>query len=163
MLDLDCVHGRFGTLLTTCCVALVLSGCGEMPKTETASTPVPTAPSNSPSMSTTPVQEGFTETSSGLRYKVLKESDGKKPAASNTVTVNYRGWLDDGSEFDAGEGITFGLGDVIAGWTEGLQLVGEGGEIELEIPAGLAYGNQNLPGIPAGSTLHFKVDLLKVQ
>lgn len=102
-------------------------------------------------------------TGTGLKYKVHSAGSDKKPAATNTVTVNYRGWLDDGTEFDAGKGITFELNKVIPGWTEGLQLIGEGGKIELEIPANLAYGDQNIPGIPAGSTLHFDVDLIKVE
>lgn len=140
---------------------LGLTGCGG-PETNSSDLQTRTAP---PLGDGTTAEEAgeFQETASGLRYRILKESSGKKPGPTSRVSVNYRGWLDDGSEFDSGNGIAFGLNQVIAGWTEGLQLVGEGGRIELEIPPDLAYGPQELPGIPAGSTLHFAVDLLKVQ
>ena len=83
--------------------------------------------------------EEFTETDSGLKYRILRKSDGERAIASDSVTVNYRGWLDDDTEFDSsyerGEPISFPLGGVIPGWTEGMQLVGVGGMIELTIPA----------------------------
>jgi len=110
--------------------------------------------------------EEFTETGSGLKYRVLRDSDGAKPTASNTVKVNYRGWLDDGSTFDGSYGkkpISFSLGGVIAGWTEGLQLVGVGGMIELWIPADLGYGSAGSGrSVPPNATLHFIVELLEV-
>jgi FKBP-type peptidyl-prolyl cis-trans isomerase FkpA len=109
----------------------------------------------------------FSETASGLKYKILRKSEGAKPSRSSTVTVNYRGWLDNGKVFDSsynrGAPATFGLSQVIPGWTEGLQLVGEGGMIELEIPSELGYGRQGAGGdIPPNATLHFIVELLKV-
>ena len=109
----------------------------------------------------------FTTTASGLKYKVLRKGDGTNPRASDRVTVNYKGWLDSGRIFDSsyrnGEPITFGLQQVVPGWTEGLQLVSEGGMIELEIPAQLGYGSQVQSGIPPNSTLHFIVELIKVE
>lgn len=110
----------------------------------------------------------FTVTKSGLLYRVLRKSEGKKPAATNTVKVHYKGWLDNKSEFDSsykrGESIEFPLNGVIAGWTEGLQLVGEGGMIELEIPYQLAYGERGAPPvIPPRAKLHFLVELLEVK
>ena len=110
----------------------------------------------------------FTTTRSGLKYRVLRHSDGKKPLAHNTVTVNYRGWLDNGREFDSsykrGEPISFSLGGVIAGWTEGMQLVGNGGMIELWIPSDLGYGAAGSPpSVPPNATLHFVVELLAVK
>ena len=110
----------------------------------------------------------FLETESGLRYRVLRTSDGNKPTASNSVTVNYRGWLDSGREFDSsykrGEPISFPLGGVIPGWTEGMQLVGEGGMIELWIPSRLGYGTAGSPpSVPPNATLHFIVELLNVK
>lgn len=110
----------------------------------------------------------FKRTDSGLKYRVLRQSDGRKPKASNTVTVNYRGWLDSGKEFDSsykrGEPISFSLGGVIPGWTEGMQLIGEGGMIELWIPPNLGYGAAGSPGsVPPNATLHFVVELLKVK
>ena len=110
----------------------------------------------------------FTTTRSGLKYRVLRRSDGKKPLAHNTVTVNYRGWLDNGREFDSsyksGEPISFPLGGVIAGWTEGMQLIGNGGMIELWIPSDLGYGAKGSPpSVPPNATLHFVVELLAVK
>lgn len=109
----------------------------------------------------------FTTTKSGLKYKVLRKSNKDKPKESSTVKVHYRGWLDNGKEFDSsykrGEAIEFPLNGVIAGWTEGMQLVGEGGMIELEIPYKLGYGEEGTTGIPGKSTLHFLVELLEVQ
>ena len=110
----------------------------------------------------------FTTTKSGLKYKVLRKSDKPKPKASSTVKVHYKGWLDNGKTFDSsyerGEAIEFPLNGVIAGWTEGMQLVGEGGMVELEIPYQLGYGAEgDPPQIPPKSTLHFLVELLEVQ
>jgi len=110
----------------------------------------------------------FTKTASGLQYRVLREGKGKKPTAANQVRVNYHGWLDGGKVFDSSyqrnEPISFGLNQVIKGWTEGMQLVGEGGMIELWIPSELGYGSRGAGGaIPPNATLHFLVELLQVQ
>ncbi len=110
----------------------------------------------------------FTTTRSGLKYRVLRHSDDKKPLAHNTVTVNYRGWLDNGREFDSSykrdEPISFPLGGVIAGWTEGMQLIGNGGMIELWIPSDLGYGAKGSPpSVPPNADLHFVVELLAVK
>ncbi|GAA5505977.1 FKBP-type peptidyl-prolyl cis-trans isomerase [Novipirellula caenicola] len=110
----------------------------------------------------------FTETESGLKYRILRKSDGPKPSATDRVTVDYTGWLDNGTEFDSSyarrEPATFRLNEVVPGWTEGLQLIGEGGMIELEIPYQLGYGPQGNPGsIPPYATLHFKVELHEIQ
>ncbi len=109
----------------------------------------------------------FSATDSGLKYRILRKSDGKKPTADSTVTVNYRGWLNNGSVFDSsyerGETTTFPLQNVITGWTEGMQLVGEGGMIELWVPSKLGYGERGSPGsIPMHSNLHFIVELVRV-
>ncbi|MEW4488654.1 FKBP-type peptidyl-prolyl cis-trans isomerase [Thalassoglobus sp. JC818] len=109
----------------------------------------------------------FRATPSGLKYRIIKEGKGRKPNRNSTVTCHYRGWLDDGTEFDSsyrsGRAATFPLSGVIKGWTEGLQLVQEGGAIELEIPSDLGYGPQGSPPtIPGGATLHFEVELIKV-
>jgi FKBP-type peptidyl-prolyl cis-trans isomerase len=111
---------------------------------------------------------GIVTTQSGLQYKVLKEGSGDAPKASDTVEVNYRGTLLDGSEFDSsykgGEPAKFAVGRVIPGWTEALQLMKPGGKYQLWIPPGLAYDAQPPPrsGIPPGSLLLFEVELLKV-
>ena len=110
----------------------------------------------------------FTTTKSGLKYRILRKGQGAKPAATDTVEVNYHGWLDNGKVFDSsyqrGEPISFPLNRVIKGWTEGMQLVGEGGMIELEIPSDLGYGARGAPPtIPPNATLHFLVETLDVQ
>lgn len=110
----------------------------------------------------------FTETKSGLRYRILRKADGKKPTGASTVTVNYHGWLDDEKVFDSsynrGSPLSFPLNRVISGWTEGMQLVGEGGMIELEIPARLGYGERGSPPvIPPSARLHFLVELIEVK
>lgn len=112
--------------------------------------------------------EEFTTTSSGLKYRIRRKSDGPKPTIANSVTVHYKGWLDDGSQFDAsydrGEPISFALTGVIKGWTEGMQLIGKGGMIEFEIPNELGYGPSGKPPvIPPAATLHFIVELLDIK
>ncbi len=113
-------------------------------------------------------KEGVKVTASGLQYKVLKMGSGPKPKADQTVTVHYRGTLIDGTEFDSsykrGEPATFGVGQVIGGWTEALQLMPEGSKWELYIPSNLAYGDRGAgPTIQAGATLIFEVELLSVK
>lgn len=110
----------------------------------------------------------FTETNSGLKYRILRQGAGAAPKASNTVRVHYHGWLDNGKVFDSSyrrnEDISFGLNQVIKGWTEGMQLVGAGGMIELQIPSDLGYGNRGAPpDIPPKATLHFLVELIEVK
>lgn len=106
-------------------------------------------------------------TESGLQYIVEKEGTGKTPTAESEVTVHYTGMLLDGQVFDSsvnrGEPATFPLNRVIPGWTEGLQLMKEGGKYRFFIPSDLAYGPQGIPNaIPPHSTLIFDVELIKV-
>ena len=112
-------------------------------------------------------KEGVKTTPSGLQYSVKTEGTGKQPNAKSTVTVHYEGRLIDGTVFDSsikrGEPVTFKLDGVIKGWTEGLQLMKEGGEYSLYIPAELAYGDKGNPSIPPNSVLVFDVKLIKVQ
>ena len=107
------------------------------------------------------------QTASGLVFDIMKQGSGKTPAATDTVEVHYHGTLTNGAIFDSsvkrGKKITFPLNRVIKGWTEGLQLVKEGGKIKLIIPSDLAYGNAGAPpSIPGGATLIFEVELFKV-
>lgn len=104
--------------------------------------------------------DGVQKTESGLLYRVIEEGAGRAPEASDRVTVNYVGRLVNGNEFDSGDDISFPLNSVIKGWTEGLQLIREGGKIELVIPPELAYGNR---GAMAHRTLVFDVELLAIQ
>jgi FKBP-type peptidyl-prolyl cis-trans isomerase len=110
----------------------------------------------------------FYETPSGLKYRILRKSTKKMPTARDAVEVHYKGWLDNKMIFDSsyrrGEKISFPLNRVIPGWTEGMQLIGEGGMIELEIPSKLGYGPRGMPPtIPPGATLHFIVELFDVK
>jgi FKBP-type peptidyl-prolyl cis-trans isomerase len=111
--------------------------------------------------------DGVKQTSTGLQYKVIKDTEGAKPSATDTVNVHYHGTLLDGSVFDSsvqrGEPISFPLNQVIAGWTEGLQLMSVGSKYIFFIPADLAYGDQAVGTIPAGSTLTFEVELLGIE
>lgn len=106
-------------------------------------------------------------TKTGLMYQVDKEGTGAEPKDSDTVVVNYKGTLTDGTEFDnsysRGEPLSFRLDGVIPGWTEGLKHIKKGGKIKLVIPPELAYGKTGVPGIPANSTLVFDVELLDVK
>jgi len=112
-------------------------------------------------------EKGVKKTDSGLLYQVAKEGSGDAPKDSDTVVVNYKGTLIDGSEFDnsytRGEPLSFRLDGVIPGWTEGLKHVKKGGKIKLVIPPQLAYGKNGVPGIPANSTLVFDVELLDIK
>jgi FKBP-type peptidyl-prolyl cis-trans isomerase FklB len=113
-------------------------------------------------------KEGVKTTASGLEYKVIKEGEGPQPKATDMVTVNYRGTLIDGTEFDSsykrGQPATFPLNGVIKGWTEGLQLMKKGGKYQFFVPSNLAYGERSVGGdIAANATLIFEVELLDVK
>jgi len=108
-------------------------------------------------------KDGVVTLPSGLQYRVLKEGTGKSPAATDTVTVNYKGTKSDGSEFDSthkhARPAKFQLDHVIKGWAEGLQLMKEGARYELVIPPDLAYGDR---GRLANEVLIFDVELISV-
>ena len=111
---------------------------------------------------------GVKKTASGLRYQVVAEGaeGGKSPGARSNVTVHYKGTFIDGREFDSSykrnSPATFGLHQVISGWTEGVQLMKEGDTFEFAIPYDLAYGERGGGSIPPRQTLVFQVELLKV-
>jgi FKBP-type peptidyl-prolyl cis-trans isomerase FklB len=113
-------------------------------------------------------KEGVVTTPSGLQYKILKAGTGPKPTASDKVSVNYKGTLINGTEFDSsykrGQPATFPVGQVIKGWTEALQLMPVGSKWQLFIPADLAYGDRGAGSdIGPGSTLIFEVELLSIE
>jgi FKBP-type peptidyl-prolyl cis-trans isomerase FklB len=114
-------------------------------------------------------KDGVKTLPSGLQYKILKEGTGAKPAASDTVSCNYRGTLTNGTEFDSsakhgGQPATFPVSGVIKGWTEALQLMPVGSKWELFIPPDLAYGDRGAgPDIGPDSTLIFEVELVSIQ
>ena len=114
-----------------------------------------------------PGNESLKTTTSGLQYETVKAGTGKAPKASDTVTVHYAGWLTNGTAFDSsykrGSPASFPLNRVIAGWTEGLQLMQEGGTSRFVIPAKLAYGSRGAPPVVGpDATLVFQVELIKV-
>ena len=111
--------------------------------------------------------DGVTVTDSGLQYSVMTDVEGAKPAATDSVTVHYRGTLLDGTEFDSsysrGEPATFQLNQVIPGWTEGVQLMSEGAKFKFVIPYLLAYGERGAgASIGPYETLIFEVELIKI-
>lgn len=113
-------------------------------------------------------KEGVVTLPSGLQYQVLREGNGRKPAATDQVECHYEGTLIDGQVFDSsyrrGETATFGLNQVIAGWTEGLQLMQEGAKYRFFIPYTLGYGERGAgQSIPPFATLIFDVELVKVK
>jgi FKBP-type peptidyl-prolyl cis-trans isomerase FklB len=112
-------------------------------------------------------KDGVVALPDGLQYKILTAGNGPKPSASDTVTVNYRGTLINGTEFDSsykrGQPASFPVGGVIKGWTEALQLMPVGSKWQLFIPADLAYGDRGAGGdIGPGETLVFEVELLSI-
>lgn len=111
-------------------------------------------------------QPGAEKTPSGLVYRELTPGTGASPKASDTVKVNYRGTLVDGTEFDSSAAhngpASFPLGGVIPCWTEGLQKMKVGGKAQLVCPSSLAYGDNGRPGIPGGAALIFEIELLDV-
>lgn len=112
-------------------------------------------------------KDGVVVTASGLQYTVLKEGTGKQPKASDTVRCHYEGTLIDGTVFDSsyqrGEPADFGLRQVIAGWTEGVQLMKEGSKFRFFIPYNLAYGERGAGGmIPGYAALIFDVELIQI-
>jgi FKBP-type peptidyl-prolyl cis-trans isomerase len=113
-------------------------------------------------------KEGVVTTASGLQYKILTEGTGKSPKATDTVLVHYAGTLLNGTEFDSSykrkEPIEFPLNHVIAGWTEGVQLMKEGAKFRFFIPSKLAYGSRGAGrDIGPNEALIFEVELLKVR
>jgi FKBP-type peptidyl-prolyl cis-trans isomerase FkpA len=111
-------------------------------------------------------EPGAQKTASGLVYRELHPGTGASPTATDTVKVNYRGTLVDGTEFDSsykrGEPAQFPLNGVIKCWTEGVQKMKIGGKSQLVCPADIAYGEGGRPGIPGGATLVFEIELLQI-
>ncbi|MFW6364845.1 MAG: FKBP-type peptidyl-prolyl cis-trans isomerase [Spirochaetota bacterium] len=111
-------------------------------------------------------EEGVLTTKSGLAYMIIDQGEGEKPQATDKVKVHYEGRLIDGTVFDSskkrGEPAELALNRVIKGWSEGIQMVNEGGKIQLVIPSDLAYGDRGGRDIPGGATLIFDVELLEI-
>ena len=112
--------------------------------------------------------DGVQVTASGLQYKVISKGDGQQPGPHGRVKCHYEGRFIDGQVFDSsykrGEPTVFGLDQVIAGWTEGLQLMNVGSKYEFYIPGDLGYGERGIPGhIPGNTVLIFTVELLSIE
>jgi len=119
-------------------------------------------------LATNKTAEGVIETDSGLQYQILKSGEGSEhPSPTSKVSVHYHGTLLDGTMFDSsvvrGKPLSFGLNQVIKGWTEGVQLMVEGDKFKFFIPATLGYGNSASGKILPGSLLVFEVELLAIQ
>ena len=146
-------------------LAVVLVGCSSSKPTESGASPSVGDPKAY--LDKAAAQPGAIKTDSGLVYRELRAGSGDSPKASDTVTVNYRGTLEDGTEFDSSykrnEPAQFPLSQVIPCWTEGVQKMKVGGKAELVCPASIAYRDRGSPPvIPGGATLIFEVELLKI-
>ena len=110
---------------------------------------------------------GVIRTPSGLCYEIIAPGTGDFPKPTDIVTAHYQGTLSNGTVFDSsrarGTPAEFPLNRVIRGWTEGLQKIAKGGKIRLYVPPGLAYGEQRMRGIPAGSALQFEIEILDIR
>jgi FKBP-type peptidyl-prolyl cis-trans isomerase len=158
---------RLCTLLATAAAAALVSSCTS-PETEATAPQPASPPATSGPLSPGSTTAGYTTTASGLQYRELRPGTGRRPTATDMVTVHYRGTLLNGMEFDSSykrnEPTSFPLNGVIPGWTEGLQLMQEGAKYEFIIPSHLAYGTRGAPpDIGPNQTLRFEVELLKVQ
>ncbi len=122
---------------------------------------------NTAFMAKVSAEPGMAKTPSGMLFKEITPGTGASPSATDTVTVNYRGTLVDGTEFDSSykrnEPASFPLDHVIACWTEGVQKMKVGGKARLVCPSSIAYGDQGRPPvIPGGATLVFEIELLSI-
>jgi FKBP-type peptidyl-prolyl cis-trans isomerase FkpA len=149
-------NSKAGSAASAAAVAASIPKKADLPDLPTGAGPMdPDAP------------EEFTRSKSGLYYRILRKSSGRRPHSTDHVLADYRGWMNDGQQFDSsydqGKPSEFALNQVVAGWTEGLQLIGEGGMIELEVPPRLGYGALPHLGIPPNSTLHFIVELKEIR
>ncbi len=127
---------------------------------------LPTVEAGNEFLAKNKLKDGVKTTSSGLQYEIITEGNGAMPKATDKVTVNYKGNLLNGEEFDSsykrGEPTTFGLNEVITGWTEGVQLMKEGAKYRFFIPYQLAYGEREAGVITPFSTLIFEIELIKI-
>ncbi len=143
----------------------VLVSCSSSPKSE--ETKADGGGDPAAALTKAAAEPGAVKTASGLIYKELKAGTGGSPSASDTVKVNYRGTLPDGTEFDSSykrnEPASFPLNRVIPCWTEGVQMMKVGGKSQLTCPAAIAYGEAGSPPvIPGGASLIFEIELLGI-
>ncbi len=150
-----------------CLLSIALVSCSSSKETSSTSGASGAASSDQSALDKAAVEPGAVRTPSGLVYRELTAGTGESPSAADVVTVNYRGTLTDGTEFDSSykrnQPAQFPLNRVIPCWTEGVQKMKVGGKSKLVCPANLAYGEQGSPpAIPGGATLIFEVELLGI-
>lgn len=155
---------KFGKMITISSMGILMMSCSDQSTGQQADE---VASETMEQQMTTSAAE-MMETASGLKYEVIKEGTGASPEATDMVTVHYEGTLLDGTKFDSsydrGQPAEFPLNRVIAGWTEGVQLMKEGATYKFLIPSALAYGERGTPGGPIGPNedLIFTVELIRV-
>lgn len=162
----------FFKIMATSLVGIFLISCSEQTSepqaAEAASNMEQTVSTETSFLEENKSKPGISVTESGLQYKVLLEGTGDRPMSTDMVTVHYEGTLLDGTKFDSsydrGQPAEFPLNRVIAGWTEGVQLMNEGSKYKFFIPSDLAYGPRGTPGGPIGpnADLIFTVELIRV-
>ena len=148
--------------------ALILSLLLAVPGIQAATAASTTNPAGEKSMQPSQADAGIVTLPSGLQYKVIEQGTGKKPRLNDSVTVHYKGTLENGTVFDSsydrGQPATFPVSGVIAGWVEALQLMNVGSTWMLYIPSKLAYGERGVGGvIGPNQKLIFKVHLISIQ
>jgi FKBP-type peptidyl-prolyl cis-trans isomerase len=159
------VNCKLATLCLAALHVLSVPGCRDKNKAETVDEKTGLGPGSVDA----DAPEEFTTTQSGLKYRIRRKSDDIKPGPLDGVAMHYRGWLDNGQKFEntyaKGQGVVKRMVELISGWKEGMQLIGRGGMIELEIPPQLAFGHegQSAVGIPPHARLHALVELLDVR
>lgn len=154
------------TIALLLAVALFAGGCQPG---DTASCTETTVNTNAPATETAAVKQyidanklNATADERGFYYTIQSPGTGAKPTVCSNVTVNYVGKLTNGSTFDSGNDVSFGLNQLILGWQEGIPLIAPGGSITLYLPPSLAYGSAEQRSIPANSILVFTIDLTKI-
>lgn len=157
---------KFGKMIAVSAVGLLMMSCSDQTAEQQGEEVASDTTQDMEQQVTTETE--MMETASGLKYEIIQEGTGASPVATDMVTVHYEGTLLDGTKFDSsydrGQPAEFPLNRVIAGWTEGVQLMKEGSTYRFQIPSELAYGERGTPGGPIGPNedLIFTVELIRV-